>query len=190
MQQENSLQHRLKKIIQFLPGFYANPIEKIKYAIRRDWLDILLIQVLVSLVSGILTGLVEQSLIFLFWGIFFFPILAVILSFVFALVVHYSIIIFFEIQPSLRRTYHLVVLANLPFLLIRVASPILASVDILGFVLTTFLLSVGLIEDYRLDKQKVIKLMAALCAIVIMTWLIRLGINWYINPEFNLPVQE
>tara|TARA_B100001248_G_C27399150_1_gene468472 strand:- start:8155 stop:8733 length:579 start_codon:yes stop_codon:yes gene_type:complete len=183
MQEEDSLKDRLVRIFYFLPKFYINPIQQVKFAPKRDWLDILLIQGIVALMSGIANGLLHGHYVYLFWGIFIFPIVAIGLSFVFALIVHYGILIFFQQSFPIRRTYHLVVLANLPFLLIRVASPIFPSLDVLGFLMAGFLLSVGMIEDYRLPKEKVIKLMAALIGIVLLSWLIQQGYEIMRSPQ-------
>ena len=163
----------LKSLLYFLPKFFKNPIEGMKNAPNLNWYEVISLQFIVSLASGLLSGIISKSFIFLFWGVFIYPFFSILVSFVACLLLHYGILFFFQKEYSIRQTYIILVLANLPFLVLRLISPIVPSIDIIGFLIVGFLLVVGLVENYGLDKKKVIKLVFYIVLGLAITWLIQ-----------------
>ncbi|MCB0348530.1 MAG: hypothetical protein KDD37_06820 [Bdellovibrionales bacterium] len=165
----------LKYLSNFTLHFLRNPIEGMKSAPNLDWGQVLLLQGSLSLFSGVLAGIVSQNIIFVVWGLLLFPLLALTISFLVSLSLHYLILFFFQKEFPVRQTFILLVLANIPFLVLRVLSPLFYTVDLVGFIIVGFLLVVGIVENYKLEKQKVIKLVFYFILFICLSWLAQYG---------------
>lgn len=165
----------IKYLSNFVLHFLKNPVEGMKAAPNLDWGQVLLLQGLLSLFSGVMAGVISQNIIFIVWGILLFPLLSLTISFLVSLSLHYLILFFFQKEFPVRQTYILLVLANIPVLILRILSPIFNTVDLVGFVIVGFLLVVGIVENYKLEKRKVIKLVFYFVLFICLSWLAQYG---------------
>jgi hypothetical protein len=165
----------IKFLSAFVINFLKNPIQGMKAAPNLDWGQVLLLQGGLSLLSGVLAGLVTGNFLFVVWGFFIFPPLALIVSFLVSLSLHYLILFFFQKEFEIRQTFVLLVLANIPFLVLRILSRLFNTVDLVGFIIVGFLLVVGIVENYHLEKRKVIKLVFYFVLFVCVSWLAQYG---------------
>ena len=69
---ETNLIDKLKHVLLFLPKFYKNPVLSIQNAPNLEWVEVISLQIIVSMASGILSGLVSQNFLYAIWGAFFF----------------------------------------------------------------------------------------------------------------------
>lgn len=155
--------------------FIKNPIEGMKNAPNLNWGQVLLLQISLCILSGIGSGLVTGNFLFILWGLFIFPPVALVVSFLTSLSLHYLILFFFQKEFEIRQTFTLLVLANIPFLVLRVLSRIFNTIDLAGFIIVGFLLVVGIVENYHLEKRKVIKLVFYFILFICLSWLIQYG---------------
>lgn len=165
----------IKFLSAFVLNFLKNPIIGMKNAPNLDWGQVLLLQGGLSLISGVLAGLVTGNFLFVIWGLLFFPPLALIVSFLASLSLHYLILFFFQKEFAIRQTFILLVLANIPFLILRILSRLFNTIDLVGFVIVGFLLVVGIVENYHLEKRKVIKLVFYFVLFICLSWLAQYG---------------
>lgn len=171
-EQIHELKQKLIHGLLFVPRFLRSPVSQIKDCPSPDWAEILLLQFSISLLSGAITGILHASILWLLWFIFIFPILSLILSFVYSLAIYYILLYWLNYKAKFRSIFTLVVIASIPFMLFRMATPFVKIIDPIAAGFSTFLLCVGLIENFKLPKEKCIKMMASLYAVFIFSWLV------------------
>lgn len=159
-----------KDLPQLLKTFARDPVSSVKTPLRLSWPAALLLQTAGAAISGICAALVARSTLDFIISVAVFPIVAVMMCSVLTLFLYYLFAGFSSIFLDIRRLNSLVVIAILPFFVLHAFSGFLAPLDLIGFALSAILLTVGLVEQFGLEKKFVLKLLASIFGVFFVVW--------------------
>lgn len=157
--------------LNYFKTYFTNPLFAIKNIPEWNWILILIIQFCLSLAIGVCSDLFTPNNIFIFRGIFIFPLSSFLTTFLGAGFFYFLFIIFFNLETNFLKLYTIVFLAHVPFLILRIVKFWIAPIELIGFAATTALLTVGFVENFQLPKKKMIKIFGALYAVYFIMWM-------------------
>lgn len=160
-----------KEIIKYIVNYLRHPLEKIRQLPDWNWTNLIIVQVLVSMVSGVLTGLVPPNFYRVMSGIIISPMIGIVTGFIGALFIYYYFQVFEHRTCSLRKIFTLILFANIPFFIFQVGSEVIPPISLVGFAFTALLMAVGLTENFQMEKRRSLRLVTVLFAIVFILWL-------------------
>jgi hypothetical protein len=178
---------RTLEILGFLPDFLKNPVEGIKRVPSWDWPTAILLEILLSIVTGVLAGIVSRSFIGVLFGLIVVPITGVILSFILAGLFYYGCLFIMKTQVEFRKIFIIVVLAKIPSQLLGILSPLINFVTLFSIIVTALLLIVGISENFMLERKKVSQIVGTVAGIAMLVWLYSTVVNVTSN---RIKVQE
>ena len=162
----------LKSFPSFLRNFILKPVKEMRSIPNYSWPTLLVIQLCFSLISGVLTGLLEMSIFATISGAILLPIVAIISSLLFTLFIYYFFYLFLSTELPFERLLAIIIIANIPFLLFHIGSGLLPLIDLLGYAFSSMLLIVGLVETFGLPKKFVARLILGIYVVFLVSWLI------------------
>ncbi|MEI7973509.1 MAG: hypothetical protein WCH11_03995, partial [Bdellovibrio sp.] len=128
-----------------------------------------------SFFSSLLGVLTQTGPDLSFWGFLFGTlakaVLTLITSFIATIFFFYSLQITAAKVVSFRKLFTNVFFAFVPFLLFQIFSDIFPSISLLGFLFSSYLLGVGLAENFEIPKGLAWRLAGALALLFILLWL-------------------
>ncbi|CAE79434.1 Yip1 family protein [Bdellovibrio bacteriovorus] len=160
-----------KEVIRYIINYLRHPVEKIKTLPDWNWPLLIMTLVALSILSGVLTGLVPPNFFRIMGGIIVSPMVAAVTTFIGSLFIYYYFQVFEKRTCSLRKIFTLVLFANIPFFIFQVGSELLPPITLLGFAFTALLMAVGLTENFQMEKRRALRLVTILFAIVFIIWL-------------------
>lgn len=161
----------LKADAHILLTFLRYPLQEIKKPLPWTWVKSILIYGLLSVGSGFLNGIISRNIYNIAFGLFFMPIITFVTSHILAGFFYYYFQVFERRQIQFLEIFHMVILANIPFLLIHTVSSLLQPLTLLGLASSAFLLIVGLVDKFSLVKKKAIRIVSALYFLIFAVWL-------------------
>jgi hypothetical protein len=164
-------QNLILGVLNYLKSYLKNPVDGLRKLPDWNWEIVLLVQTATTAACGVLSGLVAKSIGQFFFGLLFFPIIAVICSTVASGFLYYTFFYFFKFEFSLRKLYTIVVLCSFPFLALHIFSALLPPISVLGFAVFSLLLIVALSEHSVVPRKQIIKLVAAIYGVYIIFWM-------------------
>ena len=167
-----AFQSRTKEVLHFLMEYFKNPIIGIRKTPEWDWPTVIIVQGALSSFCGLLSGIVAQSVSGALLGFIFFPITAIITHFVVSGFFYYTFLFFYNTQVAFRQLYIVTVLANLPFIVLTILSPLLRPITLVGLAVTGLLLLVGFVENFRLPKRSLARFLLILYALYVVMWVV------------------
>lgn len=165
---------QLTQIHLIILKFLRHPIDQITTIPNWNWLTLALVQTSIAAASGVLSGLVSRSFINILFGLFIFPITAVIAVLVVASFLYYTILFFQKKEVSYRKIVTIVIFANIYFLIVRTLSPLIPAIDLIGAGVSAAIMIVGMSDNFGLDRKFVIRVVSTLYAIVLISWITRM----------------
>lgn len=164
----------VKALSEYLFEFVKHPIHKIAQLPDWNWKSIFTIQILLSIASGILAGLIKLNFYRVAAGIFLMPIISTIGALLLSLFIYYYFQFFENRTESYRRIFILVILSSIPFYLFQILSEYLPFISVIGFAFTSLLAIVGLCENFKLERKRAYIVVGMLFLLVFATWLTNL----------------
>ncbi|HEX4924698.1 MAG TPA: YIP1 family protein [Bdellovibrionales bacterium] len=164
---------RLRDILTYLPLFLRSPVASIQRVPDWDFVNALLLLVLITIPSGILGGIFARNIMTILWGIFLLPFITVFITAILAIGFYYTFMALFRAQVDPAKLFLTIVLASIPFLVLRILVPVIPLFSLIGVVLSAVLLTVGVTDNFNLPKQKVFKLMGGLIAVFFIFWIVQ-----------------
>jgi hypothetical protein len=161
-----------KQAAQFLMGFARNPVQAMKNCPQWNWATVILVQVVLSVLVGALAGLIAKSWMTFFLNLFVFPISTLLSTAVGSGFFYYTFMFIYQKNTPFRTHYTIVALAYMPFLFLRLLSFLGPTVVLVGFAAMCLLLVVGLVENFDIPRQKVIRLILLLSVLFLIVWVI------------------
>ena len=158
-------------VFNYIFNYLRNPVERIKTLPDWNWSTLLITLIVVSIISGVLTGLVPPNFFRLMGGIIISPIVGVTTTGLGALFIYYYFQVYEKRTCSFRKLFTLLLFANIPFFIFQVGSELIPPITLVGFAFTALLLAVGLTENFQMEKRRSIRLVTILLAIVFILWL-------------------
>ncbi|MFZ4404500.1 MAG: Yip1 family protein [Pseudobdellovibrionaceae bacterium] len=160
------------ELYHFVVNFLKHPIKNIAHLpMDWSWTRILGLLMAVSMLSGVLSGLIPPNFYRILGGLLVAPFMAFFLTSLMAVFIYYYFQIFEKRTLDFKQIYILILFADIPFFLFQVASEILPPITLVGFAFTALLLAVGLTENFQLEKQKSLRLIGGLFLVVFLIWL-------------------
>ncbi|MFS4460305.1 Yip1 family protein [Bdellovibrio sp. HCB2-146] len=160
-----------KEVAKYIVNYLRHPLERIRQLPDWKWTVLIVVQVLVSMASGVLTGLVPPNFYGVMSGIIISPMVGVVTGFIGALFIYYYFQVFEHRTCSLRKIFTLILFANIPFFIFQVGSELIPPISLVGFAFTALLMAVGLTENFQMEKRRSLRLVTVLFAIVFILWL-------------------
>lgn len=164
----------VKALSEYLLEFIKRPIQKIGQLPDWNWTSIFTVQILLSIASGILAGLIKLNVYRIAAGIFLMPIISTIGALLLSLFIYYYFQFFENRSESYRKIFILVILSSIPFYLFQILSEYLPLISIIGFAFTSFLAIVGLCENFKMERKRAYILVGMLFILVLATWVTNL----------------
>ncbi|HVK60659.1 MAG TPA: hypothetical protein VM432_03870 [Bdellovibrionales bacterium] len=161
---------QLRDLPRLLRIFLKDPIGMMKSPVSISYPAILSLIAGTALISGSLVGLLNRNFVDFLIGVLVFPITSVVMALVFSFFIYYFFSIFQSTLLDFRRLLSMVSLALVPFFLFHSASGYLPPIDLIGFAFTGMLLVVGLIEQFKLNRKLVIRLIAGVGVTFFIIW--------------------
>jgi len=163
--------HRLPTLLANLISFLKHPIQEIARVPNWSWTELVFVQVCLTAATGALTGLVSRSFLGVLSGIFLTPILTMVTIAGSALFFYYVFQIFARQTLPFRRLVTVVFFANLPFFLLQVLSSLVPPISLIGFAFSGVILAVGLIDNFQLPRQLVIRVTSLVFVTIFCIWI-------------------
>lgn len=160
-----------REVFNYIANYLRHPVEKIKHLPEWSWTVLLITVIVVSMVSGVITGLVPPNFFRVMGGIIISPLVGITTTFIGSLFIYYYFQVYEKRTCSLRKIFTLVLFANIPFFIFQVGSELIPPITLVGFAFTALLMAVGLTENFQMDKRRSIRLVTILFAIVFILWL-------------------
>lgn len=161
---------KLKEALFALPHFFKNPVQGMRELPTWDWPTLLILQMAFALVCGELKNMIERDIIGFFTDIVISPIAAVALTGIIAGWFYYGIKFIFGREVSFHSLYTHVVFAGIPAQISYIVTKHFPPVNILGLAVSIFLLHVGFVHNFQLERKKLKKLFAGLIVLFAAWW--------------------
>lgn len=152
--------------------FARDPFREITRLPNWSWQQVVGLQVCASFISGVLAGFLPFNLWKILQGAMLFPVVSSAMSAFFAAFLYYYFQIFEERTVPYLRLFHLVVMANLTFLATHVLASLWSPFDLLGLGATSFLMIVGLTENFGVHRKISTKIIGGAFALLFLLWII------------------
>lgn len=159
---KNELKNDLFEIKNTLIPFIKQPVLQIKKLPDWHWRTLIFAQILMTALSGILSGLFQRSATSILFGFFMMPILTLVTVSISSLFFFYTFQIFTEKHIEYRKIFTAVFFANIPFFIFQTISAIFPPISLVGLAFTSLLLVVAFVENYQVPRQFILRLIAAI----------------------------
>ena len=143
------------EIFKELLAYLKNPQKKINELPDWDWQTLGAVHLLLAVSSGVAEGIVARKFYQIIGGIIFTPILYTFTLLVFGLGLYYVILYYFGKEVSVRRLLTVLVMANIPFLIFQILTPLFSLITLAGFFFSSMILIVGLVNNFSLPRKEV-----------------------------------
>lgn len=161
---------QLREIALFLPHFLRSPIEGMKSLPNWDWLTIISLEVLFAATVGLVSGLFRGTFLSIVFQPFTSALSALFIGFAGAGLFYYFILFYLNRKPDFLRLYTMVSIAILPMIALRVLAFIGSPISLIGFAITCLLCSVGLVENFAVQRRLAIRLLGSIYLLFAIVW--------------------
>lgn len=167
------IKFKLKEAIFALPHFFKNPVQGMRELPHWDWPTLLILQMAFALFCGELKNMIERDIIGFFTDIVISPLAAVAVTAIISGWFYYGIKFVFGREVSFHSLYTHVVFAGIPAQISYIVTKHFPPVNILGLAVSVYLLHVGFVHNYQLDKGKLKKLFIGLMVLFTTWWAVQ-----------------
>lgn len=161
----------LKNSQEYLVRYLRHPIAEIRNLPDWSWRRILIVHVTITMILGLLTGLLTFTKLSLLFGVIVMPILTFILISVSCFFFYYAFQIFAAKTVSFRALYLMILLANIPFFIFQIGAHYFVFLQVIGLAFSAFILTVGFVEVFGLSRKLVLRLILGLFAVILAIWI-------------------
>ena len=162
----------IKALLQFLIEFIKQPLQKISQLPDWNWSSLFVFHILLSIVSGVLAGLLKFNFYRVAAGLFLMPIVSTVCVLMMSLFLYYYFQFFENKTENFRKIFTLVVLSSIPFYLFQILSEYFSPISLVGFAFTSLLGVVGLCDNFRVERKRAYKIIGTVFGLVLMVWVI------------------
>lgn len=160
-----------QELVRFLIEFIKQPLQKISQLPDWNWASLFVFHILLSIVSGVLAGLLKFNFYRVAAGIFLMPIVSTVCALMMTLFLYYYFQFFEKKTENFRKLFTLVVLASIPFYLFQILSEYFSPISLVGFAFTSLLGVVGLCDNFRVDRKRAYQIVGVLFGLVVLVWI-------------------
>ncbi|MGZ3691572.1 MAG: YIP1 family protein [Pseudobdellovibrio sp.] len=161
----------VRELLDFLIDFVKNPVEKIRTLPDWNWTSLFTLHVVLSLISGVLAGLLKLNFYRILAGLFLMPIVSTVTALLMTMFLYYYFQFFENKTEHFKKLFTLVVLSSIPFYFFQIVSEYLSFISVIGFAMTSLLGLVGLCDNFGVEKKRATIVVGSLFALVLCTWI-------------------
>jgi hypothetical protein len=165
----------VRAIVQILNNFVKHPIQEISHLPDWHWRTLIWVQVVLSMISGVLASLAHPNVFGIIFGVVVNPIMSMMMVSLLTAFLYYYFQVVEKKTVSAAKLFALVVFASIPFFLFQIASAIIPPITLVGFAFSAMLLAVGLTENFVIEKKRAIRLAIILFGVVLLVWIINVA---------------
>ena len=172
--QKDFLLLEIKEIRTHLWRFLTHPMQEIRNVPEWPWPRLAILLVLVTSVCGFLSGIVNRIPVFaIIFSLIYQPIVSAIMLAISTAFFYYCFQIFCEKTVSLHKLVTVILFANIPGFIFQIAAGYIPPISLIGLAFTAFLLLVGFVDNFQLERKKVMKIVGALYGLFFVLWLLQ-----------------
>lgn len=160
----------IKDTAKYILNFLKHPLHEISHLPPWSWKTLIWVQIACAMTSGFFAGLTKFGFFSILAGLIFTPIASMLMVIVLTSFLYYYFQVFEKRIIPAQKLFALVVFANIPFFILQIGSGLLPPITLVGFAFSAMLMTVGLTENFQMEKRRAIRLCGILFAIVILVW--------------------
>ena|SRR3989344_1605938 len=160
-----------KALIDFLVDFVKHPVQKISHLPDWNWSSLFVVHIFISIVSGVLAGLLKFNFYRVAAGLFLMPIVSTVSVLMMSLFLYYYFQFFENRTENFRKIFTLIILSSIPFYLFQILSEYFSVISLIGFAFASLLSIVGLCDNFRVERQKAYKVVGIIFLLVLFAWI-------------------
>ncbi len=158
-------------IANYILQFIKNPIREISHLPEWPWKTAIWVQVILSMISGVLAGLIRPNFFGVLFGIIMMPIISTVMVSLLTAFLYYYFQVFEQRSAPALKLFILAVLSSVPFFIFQIASPWIPPITLIGFAFSSMLLAVGLSDNFQVEKKRAVRLAIILFSVVLIVWI-------------------
>ena len=167
-------------LFKYLKNFIKNPVLAIQKLPKIPYNSLLILQFLLCTISVVISNLLAPYAISLGHLVLSVAVSILALSFV-TLFYYYFFLFFMKKELSFRKIFALVLFAHMPFAAFHLGAYLFPPVDIVGLAISCYLMIVGLIANFGIEKKKAQTLMISLYSLFFVAWLFKISYTIEMN---------
>lgn len=160
----------IAELFQFLIKFIKHPIQNISHMPEWTWASLITVHILISVISGVLAGLLKFNFYRVAFGLFLMPIVSTVSVVMMSLFLYYYFQFFENRTEPFRKIFTLVVLSSVPFYLFQIVSEYFSVVSIVGFAFSSLVSIVGLCDNFKVEKNRAYKIVGIIFILAFAAW--------------------
>ncbi|MBC7741279.1 MAG: YIP1 family protein [Bdellovibrionaceae bacterium] len=168
----------LRELFRYLAEFVKHPKNRIAQLPDWNWPTLFTFQVILSICSGTIAGLIKLNIYRVAAGLILMPIVSTLAALGLALALYYYFQFVENRTESYRKIFTLVIFSSIPFNLFQILSEYFAPVTLIGFTFTALLALIGLRSNFQVTQNRAYQLIGGLYGLVLLAWVI----NWQTIP--------
>lgn len=174
----------LDEVFSSLIRFFKNPVQFMKNIPEWDWKTLIFIQLIASLISGVISSLINLNVWRILQGILVIPPVSLITAGISSLFLYYSFLFLTQKNLPIKDIFTLVILSNIPFFIFHTLSPFFSPITIIGFLFSALLLIIGLVERFQMPRPLVMKIVGSIWFIYLIIWALGQIENYNLGRRF------
>jgi hypothetical protein len=159
---------QIREVVQFLISYLKNPVVAMRQLPQWDWLVLCFLYTLLTACFGLFGGIVQAKVAQIFVGLFFYPVTALVGSFLVSGFFYYTFIFFYKNEVPYKLIHTTIIFASLPLLVLNTFSSLIPPIGLVGSAVAGVLMLVAFAEYTHIPKEKLIKLLGAIFIIQIL----------------------
>lgn len=166
----SALGPQIKSVAKSILQFLKHPIQEIARLPDWSWKTLIWVQISCAIASGFLAGLTKPGFFSILAGIILTPFVSMLMVSVLTAFLYYYFQVFEKRTAPARKLFTLTVLSSIPFFILQIGSSLLPPITLIGFAFAAMLMTVGLKENFQMEKRRAVRLCIVLYSIVMLVW--------------------
>lgn len=156
--------------MQILPDYLRHPKAVVCNPPHWDLPQILIFQIMVSMICGVLSNLLASRFLALFFAVVIAPLASIFIVLTLTGFFFYTALFIWEKELNFQKLYQTVLLCSLPMIFVQIVAGLFPPLNILGLLFSGYLMYWGFIENFRLPQKPVRNLLVFMACICLFFW--------------------
>lgn len=159
--------------IRILPDYLRHPKAIVTNHRHWDWPQILVFQIMISMICGVLSNLLASRFLALFFAIVIAPLSSLFIVLVITGFLFYTALFIWQRELNFQRLYQTVLLCSLPMIFVQIVTGVFPPLNILGITFSGYLLFHALNDGHQLPRVPVRNLLIFMAAVCVFFWFVQ-----------------
>jgi hypothetical protein len=155
---------------RYIFNFLKHPVVGIARLPDWSWARLFWTQFCCAAIAGLLAGVTKVNIFGVIGGLILTPMISTMMVCLLTALLYYYFQVFEKRTAPPLKLFTLGVFSSLPFFIFQILSGLVPPVTLIGFAFSSVLLSVGLTENFMIEKRRAMRLAAVLFGIVVLLW--------------------